>query len=68
MLLSSLLLTLILGVFAILINRDNGVSLRNKKSIALTTFILNFFILLIVVIPAVLFGVYPAPILDAIHY
>jgi hypothetical protein len=39
-----------------------------KKLIALTTFILNFFILLIVVIPTVLFGVYPAPILDAIHY
>jgi len=28
----------------------------------------EFTILLILVIPTVLFGVYPAPILDAIHY
>ena len=50
MLLSSLLLTPILGVLAILINRDNGVSLRNIKLIALTTSILNFFISLIIFI------------------
>lgn len=50
MLLSSLLLTPILGVLAILINRDNGVSLRNIKFIALTTSILNFFISLIIFI------------------
>jgi NADH-ubiquinone oxidoreductase chain 4 len=28
----------------------------------------EFTILLILVIPTVLFGIYPAPILDAIHY
>ena len=50
MLLSSLLLTPILGVLAILINRDNRVSLRNIKFIALTTSILNFFISLIIFI------------------
>ena len=50
MLLSSLLLTPILGVLAILINRDNGVSLRNIKFIALATSILNFFISLIIFI------------------
>ena len=50
MLLSSLLLTPILGVLAILINRDNGVSLKNIKFIALTTSILNFFISLIIFI------------------
>jgi len=62
MLLLSLLLTPIV-VLSILINRDIGVSLRNIKFIALTT-ILNFFISLIII----LFGIYPAPILDAIHY
>lgn len=50
MLLSSLLITPILGVLAILINRDNGVSLRNIKFIALSTSILNFFISLIIFI------------------
>ncbi|EMD85045.1 hypothetical protein COCHEDRAFT_1199167 [Bipolaris maydis C5] len=50
MLLSSLLLTPLLGILAILINRDNGVSLRNIKFIALTTSILNFFISLIIFI------------------
>ena len=50
MLLSSLLLTPIFGVFAIFINRDNGVSLRNIKLIALTTSVLSFFISLITLI------------------
>jgi NADH-ubiquinone oxidoreductase chain 4 len=50
MLLSSLLLTTILGVLAILFNRQNGVSLRSVKLIALTTSILNFFISLIIFI------------------
>jgi NADH-ubiquinone oxidoreductase chain 4 len=50
MLLSSLLLTPILGVLAILINKDNGVSLANIKFIALTTSILNFFISLVIFI------------------
>jgi len=47
MLLSSLLLTPILGVLAILINKDNRMSLANIKWIALTTSILNFFISLV---------------------
>ena len=50
MLLSSLLLTPILGVLAIFINKDNGVSLANIKLIALTTSILNFFISLVIFI------------------
>jgi len=50
MLLSSLLLTPILGVLAIYINKHNGVSLRNIKFIALTTSIFNLFISLIVLI------------------
>ena len=37
-----------LGILAILVNRDNGVSLTSIKSIALTTPILNFFITLII--------------------
>nr|ATC70080.1 NADH dehydrogenase subunit 4 [Curvularia trifolii] len=48
--LSSLLITPILGVLAILFNRDNGVSLTNIKFIALTTSIVNFFISLIIFI------------------
>jgi NADH-ubiquinone oxidoreductase chain 4 len=50
MLLSSLLLTPILGVVAILVNRENGSSLTNIKFIALSTSILNFFISLVVFI------------------
>jgi len=50
MLLSSLLLTPILGVLAILINKDNRMSLANIKWIALTTSILNFFISLVIFI------------------
>ena len=50
MLLSSLLLTPLLGVLAIFINRDNGLSSINIKLIALITSILNFFISLIIFI------------------
>ena len=50
MLLSSLLIIPILGVLAILVNRDNGVSLTNIKFIALTTSVLNFFISFIIFI------------------
>src|SRR5689334_7698409 len=50
MLLTSLLLTPMLGVLAILINRDNKVSLKNIKFIALTASIINFFISLIIFI------------------
>lgn len=50
MLLTSLLLTPILGVVAILVNREYGSSLTNIKIIALSTSILNFFISLVVFI------------------
>ena len=50
MLLSSLLLTPILGVLAILINKDNGISLRNIKIVALITSTFNFLISLIIFI------------------
>lgn len=50
MLLTSLLLTPILGVVAILVNREYGSSLTNIKTIALSTSILNFFISLVVFI------------------
>ena len=50
MLLTSLLLTPILGVVAILVNRENGISLTNIKIIALSTSILNFFISLVIFI------------------
>ena len=50
MLLTSLLLTPILGVLAILVNRENGISLTNIKIIALSTSILNFFISLVIFI------------------
>jgi NADH-ubiquinone oxidoreductase chain 4 len=50
MLLSSLLLTPIIGVLAILINKDRGVSLVNIKFIALITSILNLFISLVIFI------------------
>jgi NADH-ubiquinone oxidoreductase chain 4 len=50
MLLTSLLLTPILGVVAILVNRENGSSLTNIKIIALSTSILNFFISLVIFI------------------
>lgn len=50
MLLTSLLLTPIFGVLAILVNRENGISLTNIKIIALSTSILNFFISLVIFI------------------
>ena len=50
MLLTSLLLTPILGVVAILVNRENGSSLTNIKIIALSTSIINFFISLVIFI------------------
>ena len=50
MLLTSLLITPILGVVAILVNRENGSSLTNIKIIALSTSILNFFISLVIFI------------------
>ena len=50
MLLSSLLLTPLLGVLAILMNKDRGISTENMKLIALTTSILNFFISLVIFI------------------
>ena len=48
MLLSSLLLVPLLGILAILINKDNEMSLSNIKWIALTTSILNLFISLVI--------------------
>jgi len=48
MLLSSLLLTPLLGVIAILANREYGSSLTNIKIIALSISILNFSISLVV--------------------
>jgi NADH-ubiquinone oxidoreductase chain 4 len=50
MLLLSLLLIPIFGVVAILVNKENGVSLKNVKLIALTTSIVNLFISLIIFI------------------
>lgn len=50
MLLSSLLLTPIIGVITILFNKDNGISLNNIKFIALATSVLNFFISIVVFI------------------
>ena len=50
MLLSSLLLIPIIGVFAIVVNKDNGVSLKNMKFIALTASILNLFLSLLIFI------------------
>ncbi|RYE15032.1 MAG: hypothetical protein EOP34_04725 [Rickettsiales bacterium] len=50
MLLSSLLLTPLLGVLAILINKDRGISVENIKFIALITSILNLFISLVIFI------------------
>jgi len=50
MLLSSLLLIPLLGVFVILINKDNEVSVTNIKLIALTTSILNLFVSLVIFI------------------
>jgi len=50
MLLLSLLLTPILGVFAIFMYKDRGVSLEYIKSIALITSILNYFISLVIFI------------------
>jgi NADH-ubiquinone oxidoreductase chain 4 len=50
MLLLSLLLIPIFGVVAILVNKENGVSLKNVKLIALTTSIVNLLISLIIFI------------------
>src|SRR5690348_6645302 len=50
MLLSSLLLIPLLGVFVILVNKDYGVSLKNMKFIGLTASIINLFISLILFI------------------
>src|ERR1043165_2779840 len=50
MLLSSLLITPLVGVLAILMNKDRGISTDNIKLIALTTSILNFFISLVIFI------------------
>jgi|ERR1043165_3983854 NADH-ubiquinone oxidoreductase chain 4 len=50
MLLSSLLLIPLLGVFVILVNKDNGVSLTNVKLIALSTSVLNLFISILIFI------------------
>lgn len=50
MLLSSLLLIPIIGIFAIVVNKDNGVSLKNIKFIALTASILNLFVSLLIFI------------------
>ena len=50
MLLLSLLLIPIIGVFVILVNKDLGVSLTNIKFIGLTASILNLFLSLIIFI------------------
>jgi NADH-ubiquinone oxidoreductase chain 4 len=50
MLLSSLLLIPIIGVFVILVNKDRGVSLKNIKFIALTASTLNFLLSLVIFI------------------
>jgi NADH-ubiquinone oxidoreductase chain 4 len=50
MLLLSLLLIPIFGVVAILVNKENGVSLTNVKLIALTTSIVNLLVSLIIFI------------------
>ena len=50
MLLSLLLLIPVIGVFTILINKDNGASLTSLKFIGLTTSIINLFLSLIIYI------------------
>lgn len=50
MLLSSLLLIPIIGIFTIVVNKDNGVSLKNIKFIALAASILNLFVSLLIFI------------------
>jgi NADH-ubiquinone oxidoreductase chain 4 len=50
MLLSSLLLIPLIGIFAIIVNKDNGLSVQNVKSIALISSILNLFLSLIIFI------------------
>lgn len=50
MLLSSLLLVPIIGIFLILVNKDSGISIINPKFIALTTSIINLFISLVIFI------------------
>nr|YP_010200487.1 NADH dehydrogenase subunit 4 [Edenia gomezpompae]UAJ48646.1 NADH dehydrogenase subunit 4 [Edenia gomezpompae] len=50
MLLSSLLITPLIGALAILVTKDTGISLRNIKRIALTISTINFFISLVIFI------------------
>jgi len=50
MLLSYLILIPLIGVFAIVMNKDSGVSVLNIKFIALITSILNLFVSLVVFI------------------
>jgi NADH-ubiquinone oxidoreductase chain 4 len=50
MLLSSLLLIPLLGVFTIIVNKDNEVSKKNIKLIALVASIVNFFLSLVIFI------------------
>jgi NADH-ubiquinone oxidoreductase chain 4 len=50
MLLLSLLLIPIIGMFVILVNKDNGVSLTNIKFIALTASLVNLFLSLTIFI------------------
>jgi NADH-ubiquinone oxidoreductase chain 4 len=50
MLLSLLLLIPLIGVFVILVNKDNGVSLTNIKFIALTTSVVNLFLSILIFI------------------
>ena len=50
MLLSSLLFIPMIGILAIFVNKDNGISLKNVKLIALTASILNLLLSLIIFI------------------
>jgi hypothetical protein len=50
LLLSSLLLTPLIGVIAIFLMKDNGISLNNIKFIALVTDVTNLFISVLVFI------------------
>ena len=50
MLLTSLLITPLIGVLTIVANIENGISLTNVKIVALSASILNFFISLVIFI------------------
>ena len=50
MLLLSLLIIPIVGIFVIVFNKENSVSLTNLKFIALSTSVLNFFVSLVIFI------------------